>query len=315
MTNFDTSAIVPVPADPTSTNPNTVPVGGRIAGLSLFGVDQQLSLANGMTAGYGVNDGVTENPPAAPGTYGGNPLYQPNRVGFIRNVAGSLPSNNPNNPNATPQYTLYFMFNPNQITSQFSANLNASAPLYMYGTGGGAQNSSADAITSLQQQGAGPSVTVPNLVSTQSLSFSLFFDRTYDMLYGANGGQGKPEDDRGVLKDVAALLNLMGTFETQAAVPFSTPCEVVFGQNAAGQLWGFTGYILGTTITYGIFRHDMFPSRCEIDITFQCSYTAQSTPSNAQSSASTATSGTTASGASTLPSSSILSTVTGPPLT
>lgn len=252
---------VPQPVSPSSTSPNTVPIGNR---LNPTQVDNQLTLANGMTAGFGVGDHRNDNPKVAPGTYGGNPLYAPIRIGFLRSLPGALPGNT--------QYTLYFMFNPNQVTSQFQMNVNQAAPLYMYGS------SDQSSATSFFTGGTPTSnSSVPNLANSQTIAWTLFFDRTYDMLYGVNGGD--PKDDRGVLKDVAALYNLMGTFETAAAVPVSVPCEVVFGQNGAGQLWGFTGYIAGVTITYGIFRHDMIPARCEVDLTMQCTYVSPQVPS------------------------------------
>jgi hypothetical protein len=254
-----------------------VPGGPPQPRISVSQVDQQLTLANGMTAGYGINDNHYDNWPvdSTGKIYGKWPL-QPLRIGLLRNIPGSLPPP-PGSTSFNGTYTLYFMFNPNQITSQFALNMSQAAPLYLYGAGGGNGNSSADTVAQLQSQGQSATATVPNLANSQSIGFSLFFDRSYDMLYGA-GNIGNPSDDRGVLKDVAALYNLMGTFLSGAAVPVSTPCEVVFGQNGAGQLWGFTGYISNVSITYGIFRHDMIPSRCEVDLTMTTTYVASQVP-------------------------------------
>lgn len=280
------TSIVSTPTTPTQN-------GEWANGLNLPAVDAALNLANGMTAGYGVNDGNITNPPPAPGQYGTWPK-QPYRVGFIRNTialsgtGGADPTtgftdglfNSPNDG----LYTLYFMYNPNQVVANWVTNPNQTPPLYMYNTSqANANTTGGGAGTGNQVNLPGGQVNVPALANSQTLQWTLWFDRTYDMMYG-NGDNGtvpqgsvpvsagNPEYDRGVLKDVAALYNIMGTFTTEAAVPYSSPCEVVFGQNAAGQLWGFTGYLTGLQITYGIFRHDMLPSQCEIDLTMTCVY-------------------------------------------
>ena len=252
------------------TNAAIVPTVTGNGSLNLGQVDQQLTLANGMTAGFGDNDGNNVNPKPAAGTYGKWP-YQPNRIGFLRNVTPLTTGSQILNPSG--QYTLYFMYNPNQIAVSWQTNPGQVAPLYLYGTDG------SNAVTTAQNEFGQDAAAVPNFANTQSVSWSLFFDRTYDMMYGNSPG-ANPQDDRGVLKDVAALYNLMGTFITAAAVPVSAPVEVVFGQNAAGQLWGFTGYLTSLNITYGIFRHDMIPSRCEVDLTMTCTYVSNAVPSS-----------------------------------
>jgi hypothetical protein len=252
-----------------------------------------LNLANGMTAGYGVNDGHLDNWPVNPTghLYGGNPNLQPARIGFIRNVT-SLTGGNLQSGNQSQNglYTLYFMYNPNQISVNWATNPSQGSPLYLYGQD---LSKSVQAATTPVDN-----VIVPNYASAQTVGWSLYFDRTYDMMYGANtasSGQGRPDWDRGVLKDVAALYNLMGTFvagSSGAAVPFSVPCEVVFGQNGAGQLFGFTGYISSLQITYGIFRHDMIPSRAEVDISLTATYvTNQVAPSGGASTNATGSGG------------------------
>ena len=241
----------------------------RLPSLNLALVDQNLTLANGMTAGYGDNDGNNFNPLPNGGQYGKWP-YQPTRVGFLRNVS-PLQASSSLNPSGL--YTMYFMYNPNQIAVSWQTNVGSVAPLYLYGQDG------SNAINAINGAAGTDNAQVPNLANTQSVSWSLFFDRTYDMMYGNSPG-ANPQDDRGVLKDVAALYNLMGTFATQAAVPVSGPVEVVFGQNGAGQLWGFTGYLTSLNITYGIFRHDMIPSRCEVDLTMTCTYVSNAIPSS-----------------------------------
>lgn len=242
---------------------------GRLASVG------DLSIANGMTAGYGDNDGNVSNPPAWPGSYGGNPATAPQRIGVLRNIAGSVGQGN-------QVFSLYFIFNPNQIVVNFATNPGQIPPSYLYNNS--AQTDIADANSGT---GASPT-TVPNFTNSQTVSWSLIFDRTYDMLFDAN-----PDENRGVLKDMAALYNLMGSFDGQAGVPVSTPCQVVFAETASGQLWGFTGFISVATITYGIFRHNMIPSRVEIDLQMTTVYTAavQPTLPSAQSLTITGSSG------------------------
>jgi hypothetical protein len=251
------------------TNQAIVPTVSPGQALDTTNVASTLTLANGMTAGYGVQDGHSDNWPFDPRIFGQWRL-QPTRVGFIRNVQSV--SNDPTNPSGL--YTLYFMYNPNQISINWMTNPQQGSPLYLYG-----QDLSSAATTASQAGSTADSSTVPSYATAQTVGWSLYFDRTYEMMYGENGGA--PQDDRGVLKDVAALYNLMGTFiapNTGSAVPFSTPCEVVFGQNGAGQLFGFTGYISTLAITYGIFRHDMIPSRAEVDISLTATYVSSQVP-------------------------------------
>jgi len=251
--------------------------GGYAAfGTTAFGrlvSSSQLTIDNGMTAGYGVQDGTTSNPPAYQGpqgnTYGGNPNTAPRRIGVLRNVAGSLPADS---TGSSPVYSLYFIFNPNQIVASFATNLSSTPPAYLYNSDS-TQNSTALGSAA---SGVGTLLkSVPNLTNSQTVSWSLIFDRTYDMLFDPN-----PDYNHGVLRDVAALYNLMGTFDSDGGVPISTPCEVVFAQTASNQLWGFTGYISSVNITYGIFRQNMIPSRCEVDLQMTTTYVAPQAPTS-----------------------------------
>lgn len=254
------------------TAPANVPFGGLpVADNSRITDTSGLTLMNGMTAGYGVNDGNTENPPAYPGTYGQHPNYmgqnwEPARIGVMRNIPGSL-SNGP--------FSLYFIFNPNQIAVAFQVNMSQAPPLYLYSQDSAANQSAISGSTGDGGNLSGLSSNVPNLTNGQTVGWSLYFDRTYDLLYDP-----QPDHNRGVLKDVAALYNLMGTFPPGggAGVPVSTPVQVVFGQTGSGKLWGFTGYISSVNITYGVFRHNMIPSRCEVDLQMQCTFVSSSTP-------------------------------------
>jgi len=235
----------------------------------------ELSLANGMTAGAGVLDGVGRNPPPYSGatgdsTIGGNPATAPYRIGVMRNVPGSLPplTNGP----ASGVYELGFMFNPNDIAVSFTTNNSSAPPTYLYG------DTSGNLKTLSNNVSAGTNTaptTVPNFTNSQTVTWSLLFDRTLDMYFSKDANA-----NRGVLIDVAMLYNIMGTFESIGAVPISTPVEVVFGQTANGQLWGFTGFINNVAIQYGNFRKNMLPSQCVIQLSMQCVYVAPQVPSS-----------------------------------
>lgn len=229
--NAAMAAIPPV----ASSSRTTVGVGKQLLPAALT----HLTIMNGMTAGYGDNDNHTSNPPAAAGSYGGNPAWAPKRIGVMRNSVGS---------GLSKSYSLYFIFNPNTVTAQIGTTPGANPPNYY-----------------------AEDTTVPGLINTQTVSWSLIFDRTYDLLYGDkhNGDGG---NSRGVLEDVAALYNIMGTYESGGGTPMSTMVEVAFAQEKSGQLWGFTGFITSATITYGIFRYDMIPSHAEVAITMQTVY-------------------------------------------
>jgi hypothetical protein len=238
-----------------------------------------VSLAGNMTAGYGTVDskGVTSNPPfdnpsavANGSIYGGNPAWAPNRVGMMRNVPGTVPGLGPGGYG-----TMYFQYNPNQIGVSFNLNQTSLPPAFLYGTGSATGDTYNNLDPSKQNldNTATDAKPIPNLTQGQSVSWSLLFDRTYDMLYSPDPGA-----NRGALKDIAALYSLMGTFETAGAVPVSTPIQVIFGVTDRGNIWGFTGFITGVNISYGLFRYDMIPSKAEVDITMMTSYVGPVTP-------------------------------------
>lgn len=239
-----------------------------------------LGLENGMTAGYGyVNGspgGVTSNPPLANPSgpafdpYGGNPAVAPYRVGMMRNVTGSVPGL------PAPGYAaLHFLYNPNQIGVSFNFNQSTTPSMYLYGEGSSDQTSKI--FSSVDPTNSGNSndtnSNIPAFAQAQSVSWELLFDRTYDMLYSPDPGA-----NRGVLKDVAALYTLLGAYESEGAVPVSTPIQVVFGVTDNGNIWGFSGFLTSCSVTYGIFRYDMIPSRCSVSLTMTASYVGQGVP-------------------------------------
>lgn len=224
-----------------------------------------LTLANGMTAGIGPNE-QTENKPYDYRQLR-NQFYPPLRQGQMRTIPGvsiGATSSNLNtgqsganaqqvtiNNTATTPYILHFLYNPNQVQSAFQIDTSNLPPVSI--------STSAVGI-------------VPGSLIGQTVSWSLFFDRTYDILFDSDGS-------RGVLQDVAALYNILGVFDTFGNTALLNPVQVMFGQvNQNGAIWGFTGYISSVNITYGIFKWDMIPSRCEIDLTMLVRYLPVSMP-------------------------------------
>jgi hypothetical protein len=259
-------------------NIDTLP-GGDPKNPSIRLLDiSQLSLANGMTAGYGVNDGNVDNPPMAVNApsplnaYGDftTSVWPVQRIGVLRNVPGQGPlsaGKGAGQAAANTTYSLYFLFNPNEIQATFTINTGSLPAQYLYGT------SNTAGYTTDQSNAGGTDLptSVASVTTSQLINWTLLFDRTYDMAYDQN-----PNFNRGVLKDVAALYNIMGTFSPGQGYPSSYPVQVAFGMTGSGQLWGFTGYISSVNITYGTFRHNMIPSRCSVDLSMQLSYVSPS---------------------------------------
>lgn len=251
------------PQPPFGTNPGAF---AEEPYLNTLGKLWGLTLAEGMTAGYGVNDGHYDNHPIDARIWGGGMgvwseekhrqyMLKPKRVGLMQNISLNAPTAGGGKKHKYEPgvgngaiYRMYFMFNPSEIQAAFNFNSGQIPPQYL---GGNVQ-----------------------MIGGQTVSWSLFFDRTYEMAYSK-----KPENSRGVLQDVAALYNILGAFEPGAnGIPFSYPVQVVFGQNQAGQLWGFAGYISAVNVTFGIFRWDMMPSRCEVDIAMTANYNLANIP-------------------------------------
>jgi hypothetical protein len=246
------------------------PLGSAAVSSTSVTSIEQLTLANGMTAGIGLeqlanpilgynNAGATQAGPYFRSTGQGGP---PLRVGVMRSMPGILPMGPLQNsfqgsgaPTSLAQadpflfgsqasYYLFFLYNPNQITASWSIDPTNLPPLSTAGQ-----------------------PLAPNIAVGQTVSWSLVFDRTYDIFYDPN-----PQNNRGVLSDVAALYNVMGVFESGGQTPYLVPVQVVFGKTDSGALWGFQGYIVGATITYGIFKHNMIPARCEVDLQMMARY-------------------------------------------
>ncbi len=151
-------------------------------------------------------------------------------------------------------YACRFMFNPTTVTVEYSAQED----IYP-----------ASALTPAQL--AGTAVTP----GTTGLSFSLLFDRTYEVAYGARykGGLAR---DIGVYRDIAALESVVGArfnFSLRAngvIQPMQLiPCYFIFGGGAGKVGLSFIGAITGMKVTYATFSERMVPMRASVDIGVQ----------------------------------------------
>ena len=168
-----------------------------------------------------------------------------------------------------------FLYNPTTITVNYA--LNPSSAL-------------TSALT-FQQSGLKAAPMAP---MSQSISFSLLFDRTFELWnsYTSKGVPGKlsgVDNDimnphaRGVLTDVLALQQYTGQlansqFQAQAkSAPAVTSTfqlqgiqEMMLGWVYFGGVYGafYYGYVSGFTVTYTHFTQYMVPMRCAVDVGF-----------------------------------------------
>lgn len=233
-----------------------------------------LTLANGMTAGIGP-DQVSNRPlggfTSGVDPYGGNIWSKSlKRVGCMRSLASAYHSAPGVNPTGDRAYFMYFLYNPNQINVALTVNA-----------------SGLPSLPAINNKYNVP--PVPNNPTGQVISWTLFFDRSYDAVYGVDQ---VALQNRGVLGDVAALYNLMGVFVANGDTPVMFPVQVMFGQSATGAIWGFTGFITDASITYGLFTSNMIPFRCTIDLSMMAMYVPETIPGGPPSSSDSSASST-----------------------
>jgi hypothetical protein len=130
------------------------------------------------------------------------------------------------------------------------------------------------------------------LPGTTQLSFSLLFDRTYEVAYGPQKGL-KDLRDVGCYEDIWALesvtrarLNFASTIKDAktggsiAVGPeqgnmYATPVYVIFGggdgsaNTKAASGLGFVAYITSMQVSYALFSQRMVPMRCGVQLTCQ----------------------------------------------
>jgi hypothetical protein len=130
-------------------------------------------------------------------------------------------------------FSLFFQFNPAEITFQYSGNPNILP------------------IGSLDESQTNPQI--PMADSNTIISFDLFFDRTYEVINGS---------DIGVLTDIRCLEQICGISEDRPVMILS-PVTVLLGTPNAFQ---FNGIIQSFSVDYTHFSHDMVPMRCTVSV-------------------------------------------------
>jgi cell wall-associated NlpC family hydrolase len=154
----------------------------------------------------------------------------------------------------TRQFKCYFMMNPQQIS--MGSNIDTSN------------------LTSPLQQDPSVMQYGGYWVTNQTVSFTIYFNRMYEVWQGGVKGPS----DIGCRWDIRAIERLMGIFDAQtkggASVgignygaggypPMTYPLQVVFGGSNSYQ---FQGTIAGMDYTYTLFSKDMIPIEAFCDL-------------------------------------------------
>lgn len=172
--------------------------------------------------------------------------------------------------------TFNFMYNPQSIAANFSI-----------------ENTSTQASMLFNAPGASSVIAVP---LSQGVTWTLYFDRTYEVNY--NKPNNTPNDPAviGVHADVIQMMQFTGMLSNMssgASTTSKTPLAnkggmmvnifswVYFGQNvnqqghapnnnvAAENRLGYYGFVSGWDVNYTAFTQNMVPYRCQMDVTFQ----------------------------------------------
>jgi len=167
------------------------------------------------------------------------------------------------------QFACYFMMNPSSVGTDCTINTDVASP---------------------SQQSAAAMQAAPSWMAQQTISFTLIFNRMYEVwqgtVKGPNGGPGP--SDIGVRWDIRAVERLMGMFDAQAlntpkgvnnvglgvsgagsSPPSSLPVQVVLGGPNSIQ---FQGYIGSMSYTYTMFDANMIPIEASVDISILRQY-------------------------------------------
>ena len=198
-------------------------------------------------------------------------LVRGGMVELLANV-GDTSSTDPTNVKLTPrkggQFACYFMMNPSSIATDCAMNVDVAAPSQVNPTA--------------MQQGA-------YWVQNQTISFSLIFNRMYEVWQGnVKGPNGKAgPSDIGCRWDIRAIERLMGIYDAKADYPGTKSSQKMSGQTGLGTygagdrppqglslqvVFGgpnsiqFQGMIASFDYTYTMFDHNMVPIEAQCDI-------------------------------------------------
>lgn len=127
---------------------------------------------------------------------------------------------------------LYFLYNPSAIAASYALNTDVLAPANM---------------VQATEIGLG--------VAQQSFSFSLLFNRMYEVAYDGS--------TKGVNADVEALEALLHFTSMQPSIQF-IPLKFFFGAH-----WSVVGVVNSISLRYTMFSREMIPTHCEVDLQVQ----------------------------------------------
>lgn len=167
-----------------------------------------------------------------------------------------------------------FMYNPEQVYAAFSVESNQAQAAMLYNA-----------------PGASSVLAIP---LSQSVSWTLYFDRTYEVNYNTPNGQMNDPSVIGVQADVIQMMQFTGMLSNMASGVSNIKTPVVnkggvmmnifswvyFGQNvgrngaqqtrlAAENRLGYYGFISEWDVTYTQFTQGMIPYRATMDVSFQ----------------------------------------------
>lgn len=199
--------------------------------------------------------GTRWNPPFHPHMLSSPPHTQ------TQNLArGYILEDTTNSTSGSMQRGVRFMYNPAQLSISHGINADSS-PL---------PSDVRDSHNRGQVLGA----------SQNSLSFSLLFDRTYDVWDSALAGTDQA--NLGVYADVRAIYDLVGLFQGadgsdlgtfnpnvgafDVPLQYMVPVPAFFFFGTQGKSLSYYGYISSLGVNYTSWTRDMTPKRCEVTI-------------------------------------------------
>lgn len=164
-----------------------------------------------------------------------------------------------------------FMYNPQQVYAAFSIESNQAQAAMLYNA-----------------PGASSVLAIP---LSQSVSWTLYFDRTFEVNYNRPNGSANDPAIIGVQSDVVQMMQFTGMLSKMASgvSKIKTPTVnkggvmmnifswVYFGQNVTQEATrqaqenrlGYYGFINSWDVTYTAFTQNMVPYRATMDISFQ----------------------------------------------
>lgn len=172
--------------------------------------------------------------------------------------------------------TFNFMYNPEQVNASYSI-----------------QDTSLQAALMFNNPGASSVVAVP---LSQYVSWTLYFDRTFEVNYGQPSGANNDPAIIGVQADVLQMMQFTGMLSNQmnssttsagsllankGGIMGNIYSWVYFGQNvdqqgsanggnsAAANRLGYFGFVSGWEVTYTAWTQNMVPYRCSMSVSFQ----------------------------------------------